>query len=246
MLCSDRQVILIPAYSLCMFCIRKRRRDIPVRRNRPIKPPALERSEARERLQSVAEVSNVIGGEKATYVVRHEEKIRPDSESTSEKEWSVAICFPTNRLELTKNSAICLSTLLAPSPPEPAKLSNEDGVDEAAITPPKATEQEEIMKLRECGHEFHAECLISWVVLHKKSCPICRTVYYHDETEKPTDVEAQATTPAHEQLAVVEPVTAAEPPVSNWRYFWTGQDDRQNPPGPGLRSSLQQFRRFRT
>ncbi|KAF3033369.1 hypothetical protein E8E12_003090 [Didymella heteroderae] len=220
-------VVFFFAPFLCVFCIRKRRQDVPVRRSRPIKLPALERSEARERLQLVAEVSNVIGDHKAAYVARHEEKIGSDNESVSEKE-----------------CAICLSSLLVPSPPEPAKLSNENGVDEAAITPPKTVEQEEIMRLKGCGHEFHAECLISWVVLHKKSCPICRTVYYHDEPEKPADVEAQVAAPAQEQLTVVEPVTPAQPPVSNWRYFWTGRDERQNTTGPSLRSSLQQLRRL--
>ena len=146
------------------------------------------------------------------------------------------------RSKLTDNSAICLSTLLAPSPPEPAKLNNENGVDEAAITPPRTIEQEEIMRLKECRHEFHTECLISWVVLHKKSCPICRTVYYHDEPEKPIDVEAQAAVPAQEQMTVLEPVTPAQPPVSNWRYFWTGRYDRQNPANPDPRWSLWHFR----
>lgn len=145
------------------------------------------------------------------------------------------------RSELTYDSAICLSTLLAPSPPEPAKLSNENRIDEAAITPPKIVEQEEIMRLRECGHEFHAECLISWVVLHKKSCPICRTVYYRDEPEKPADIEAQGTVPAQQQMTVVDPITPAQPPVSNWRYFWTGRDERHNAAGPSPRFSLQQF-----
>lgn len=79
--------MLTPAYSLCVFCIRKRRRDVPVRRNRPIKPPALERSEARERLQSVAEVAHVLGDQKAAYVTRHEEAVGPDNESVSVKEW---------------------------------------------------------------------------------------------------------------------------------------------------------------
>ena len=146
------------------------------------------------------------------------------------------------RSELTDDSAICLSTLLAPSPPEPAKLSNENEVDEGVVTPPKAVEQEEVMRLIECGHEFHAECLISWVVLHKKSCPVCRTVYYHDEPEKLTDIEAQAEVPAQEQMAVMEPVIPAQPPVSNWRYFWTGRDERQNPVGPVPRFSLGQLR----
>jgi hypothetical protein len=220
-LCPDRDGMLTVAHSLCVFCIRKRRRDVPVRRNCPIKPPALERSEARERLQSVAEVTNVIGDHKAAYVARHEEAVGLDNESVSEKE-----------------CAICLSTLLAPSPPEPAKLSNENDVDEAAITPPKAVEQEEILRLKDCSHEFHAECLISWVVLHKKSCPICRTVYYHDEPEKPTNVEARSAVPAQEQMTVVEPAISAQPPVSNWRFFWTGRDERQNPASTDLRMNF--------
>lgn len=62
-----------------------------MRRNRPSKPPALERSEARERLQSVAEVTSVIGDQKAAYVVKHEETIGPDNESVSEKEWWVFV-----------------------------------------------------------------------------------------------------------------------------------------------------------
>ncbi|KAF2631537.1 hypothetical protein BU25DRAFT_454977 [Macroventuria anomochaeta] len=215
---------------LCGFCIRKRRRDTPVRRHGPVKLLTLQRSEARERLRSVVEVSNVTGDQKAACVDRRKEKVGSDSESIPEEE-----------------CAICLSTLRAPSPPEPAKLSNENGVvDEAAIAPPKSVfEQEENLRLKDCGHKFHAECLISWAVLHKNSCPICRTVYYHEEPEKPTDIEAQASS-AGQEPAAVESVTPAQPPVSNWHYFWTGRDARQNHTQPGVRSSWQQFRRFRS
>lgn len=82
------------AFSLCVFCIRRRGRDTPVRRRgrASTKKPALERSEARERLQSVVEVSNVTGNEKAACVDRIEEKTVSDSESTFEKEWYVDIC----------------------------------------------------------------------------------------------------------------------------------------------------------
>lgn len=143
------------------------------------------------------------------------------------------------RTELNKYSAICLSTLLAPAPPEPAKLSNETVVAEAAIVPPNALEQEEIMRLKECGHAFHAECLISWVVLHKNSCPICRTVYYQEEPKKSADIEAQAAPSARMQMTVVEPANPTQPPISNWRFFWTGREERQTPTGPGLRSGVQ-------
>jgi hypothetical protein len=54
------------------------------------------------------------------------------------------------------------------------------------VTPPSVSgtptsEEEEILKLKVCGHEFHAECLISWFVLRKYSCPICRAVFYEKE-----------------------------------------------------------------
>ncbi|UPX09727.1 uncharacterized protein EKO05_0000410 [Ascochyta rabiei] len=155
---------------------------------------------------------------------------------------------PGSRSRLTRNSAICLSTLHAPSPPEPAKVSNGNGlVDEAKVETPKlVAEREEILRLKECGHEFHAECLVSWVVLHKKSCPICRTVYYHDEPEKPTDIEAQTQASVREQPATIEPVSSTQPPVSNWHYFWTGRNLSQQHTQPGVRSSWQQFRRFRS
>ncbi|KAH6643659.1 hypothetical protein C7974DRAFT_2701 [Boeremia exigua] len=223
-------VVFFFAPFLCVFCIRRRRRDTPVRQRAraPIKLPALERSEARERLQSVVEVSSVIENEKAACVDRVEEKIASDSESTLEKE-----------------CAICLSSLRAPSPPEPAKLSNESTlVDEAVMAPARSEyEQEEILKLKDCGHEFHAECLISWVVLHKKSCPICRTVFYQEEPEKETDVEAQTTSA---DAAPTVPDRPTTPPVTNWHYFWTGRNERQNHTEPGVRSSWQQFRNFRS
>ncbi|KAJ8115621.1 hypothetical protein OPT61_g2774 [Boeremia exigua] len=225
-------IIFFFAPFLCIFCVRRRRRDVPVRRRvrTALKIPALERSEARERLQSVVEVSNVIESQKATCVERVEDKSASDTESVIEKE-----------------CAICLSSLRVPSPPEPAKLSNEGGViDKATIAPAKSEfEQEEILRLRGCGHEFHAECLISWAVLHKKSCPICRFVYYNEESEKQEDVEAQ-TTSADAAPAEPAPAEQVAPPVTNWHYFWTGRNARQNHTEPGVRSSWQQFRNFRS
>ena len=128
-------------------------------------------------------------------------------------------------------------------------------VDEAVTAHPKSIyEQEEILKLKECGHEFHTECLISWVVLHKKSCPICRTVYYHEEPEKPMDVEAQVQSAVGQESGASElairiplPVSSNEPPVSNWHYFWNGRDARQNhTQQPDVSLNWQRFRRFRS
>ena len=143
---------------------------------------------------------------------------------------------------LTSSSAICLSSLRAPSPPEPAQLHDEKDtvVDDAAIAPPTSElEEQEVFRLKDCGHEFHAECLVSWTVLRKKNCPICRTVYYHEEPEKPTDIEAQATDVAQSGPVAAAAITAA--PVQsnalNWHYFWHGRDGRQTRPEARLQDS---------
>lgn len=117
-------------------------------------------------------------------------------------------------------SAICLSALHAPSPPEPAKLGEEPVTDEAAKPPSlkdlATPEPESILKLHVCGHEFHAECLVSWFVLRKTSCPICRAVYYSKEAMQSQDDEAQLRAPqlVHE--------TAVAPVVSHGRSFVHG------------------------
>lgn len=126
-------------------------------------------------------------------------------------------------------SAICLSTLHAPSPPEPARLGGETVTGEAAKPPSikdiATAEPEQILKLRVCGHEFHAECLVSWVVLRKTSCPICRAVYLSKEEMQSLDDEAQ---PAAEVTpSAIEMQTPI--PVSNWRYFVHGQNVFNNP-----------------
>lgn len=209
-------VVAIAAPFLCVFCIRKRRQ--PVAPTPRIRKPALQRAEARERLNSVTEVSHVT-----------ESQSSPKEDKTSSVE---------TRSVLERECAICLSTLHAPSPPEPAKLSAESITDEAT-KPPSAkdvtlAEPEQILKLQVCGHEFHAECLVSWVVLRKTSCPICRAVYLSKEEMQSLDDEAQlAETPTP---AVVEAQTAA--PISNWRYFLHGHNvfssssRRQNPQQP--------------
>lgn len=148
---------------------------------------------------------------------------------------------------LTWDSAICLSTLHTPSPPEPAKLSKGNEVAEGTARPPSisSSEQEEILRLKECGHEFHAECLISWVVLNKKSCPICRTIYYHEESEKPADIEAQTLATTDHESAPAEPTASAQRPVTNWRYFRTGRDTTQQHTHPIFQPSWQRFRSSR-
>ncbi|KAG9193288.1 hypothetical protein G6011_03323 [Alternaria panax] len=134
--------------------------------------------------------------------------------------------------------AICLSTLHAPAPPEPAKLSPEtpitdaaalpaslpqsDSVDPTATTATTAPESETILKLQVCGHEFHADCLVSWFVLRKTSCPICRSMYMSKEAMEQHDEEERIALGGEPTPAALEAGSADQPqaqPVSNWRYF---------------------------
>lgn len=92
------------------------------------------------------------------------------------------------------DSAICLSTLHIPLPPQPAKLKTRPlGIAIALPNPfskrepvlnKEVDDKTDILRLKVCGHEFHAECLISWFVIRKYSCPICRAVYYGREAEE--------------------------------------------------------------
>lgn len=120
-------------------------------------------------------------------------------------------------------SAICLSTLHAPSPPEPVALTTQPPSDDAAARPPSINDPtpEVILKLNTCGHEFHAECLVSWVVLRKTSCPICRSIYITKEQMTQYDEEAEI---ASESLAAAdaEMANTNAVPVRNWRYFLYG------------------------
>lgn len=36
----------------------------------------------------------------------------------------------------------------------------------------------EILKLRSCGHWFHARCLSSWFLIDRYDCPVCRKSYW--------------------------------------------------------------------
>jgi hypothetical protein len=101
------------------------------------------------------------------------------------------------------------------------------------------TDAEEILRLKVCAHEFHAECLVSWFVLRKTSCPICRAVYKADDdadadTEVLVDAEAQVPVPVQQQQ---QEMSGPSPPVaeqaSNWHYFWTGRDPVRAVPRPG-------------
>ncbi|PVH95640.1 hypothetical protein DM02DRAFT_632708 [Periconia macrospinosa] len=101
-----------------------------------------------------------------------------------------------------------LSTPSIPSPPAPAKLaalplpSTDFSSNEPPKTSPTATaisspidkqkdvdddeeqEEEPILRLKKCNHEFHDSCLLSWCVLGKVSCPVCRAVFFGPEPEE--------------------------------------------------------------
>lgn len=36
----------------------------------------------------------------------------------------------------------------------------------------------EVMKLKDCGHWFHAQCLASWFLIDRYDCPVCRKIYF--------------------------------------------------------------------
>ena len=151
-------------------------------------------------------------------------------------------------------SAICLSTLHAPAPPEPAKLSPETPITHAAALPaslPQSTDpsttpsssdpadqtptttpdSETILKLLVCSHEFHADCLVSWFVLRKTSCPICRSMYMSKEALDQHDEEERIALGGDVTPAALEAGTAnqtpAPLPMSNWQYFLHGSGIRR-------------------
>jgi hypothetical protein len=240
--------------SLCIFCIRKRRQAAPVAARPPpkTKKPALRRAEAREKLNEVTEVVSLV---RATSVQSRdgaeddEGKLDVvETRSVLEREWWVwqynNIC--SNTILTILRSAICLSTLHAPAPPEPAKLSPEtpitddaalpaslpqsDSIDPTATTTTSAPESETILKLQVCGHEFHADCLTSWFVLRKTSCPICRSVYMSKEAMQQHDEEERIALGGDVTPAVLETGNANQltaEPVSNWRYFLHGSRIRR-------------------
>jgi hypothetical protein len=79
-------VVAIVAPFLCIFCIRKRRRPIPVTTTRlttKVKKPALRRAEAREKLKEITQVSSEVSN-----ATRDEqETTEVESRSVMEREW---------------------------------------------------------------------------------------------------------------------------------------------------------------
>jgi hypothetical protein len=106
-------------------------------------------------------------------------------------------------------------------------------LDESAMSAPITPGSEPILALHTCSHAFHAECLVSWFVLRKTTCPICRTAYISTEDMQAyEEEEAGIVAGEMEQMAVVEPGNEVAPGnaaavdgtrVSNWRYFWAGE-----------------------
>ncbi|KAH7075118.1 hypothetical protein FB567DRAFT_597055 [Paraphoma chrysanthemicola] len=247
-------VVVVFCPFLCVFCIRRRQRTTPIPRVRPQKKPSLRREEARQRL---ALVTDVVG---AT------EERKKDADAVVERKEDVADTASVSEREC----AICLCSLHAPSPPEPALITSQSTVDDAVLptpqptsttaTPPTTTDpvatdasiippDPSILKLHICAHEFHASCLVSWFVLRKTTCPICRAAYISKEdfaAYEDEEAEAVGATSGVEQMGVVDPpvivgrhvigvpggftgegrrirAPGTEARVSNWRYFWRGE-----------------------
>ncbi|KAF2268855.1 hypothetical protein CC78DRAFT_575839 [Lojkania enalia] len=169
-------VVFIFGPFLCIYFVRNRR-TARIQHRLNSTPPALRRKEARKMLEGLAAVSIISKDDK------HKCMASVDERSTA------------NRVSVTDDDcAICLSTLHAPSHPEPAKVVETTGTAKVlerlppsrtpSISEQSIAEKEGISKLEVCGHEFHAECLISWFLVRKYSCPICRAVYFAPAEEK--------------------------------------------------------------
>jgi hypothetical protein len=237
-------IVAIVAPFLCIFCIRKRRQVIPMtaRPAPKAKKPALRRAEAREKLNEVTEVVSLAATTSSL-----------QSRDGADNDTAAKLDVVETRSVLERECAICLSTLHAPPPPEPAKLSPETPITDAAALPaslPQSTststalpssdpadstttattattpDSETILKLLVCGHEFHADCLVSWFVLRKTSCPICRSVYMSKEALEQHDEEERIALGEHASPAALEAGTVVQVqtpvPISNWRYFLHG------------------------
>ncbi|KAF2730133.1 hypothetical protein EJ04DRAFT_580117 [Polyplosphaeria fusca] len=168
---------------LCIFCARKRRsrrglRRFPNANPNPAtktKTPPMRRDEAIKILEEVTETAKEERGQKYACVGVVEEKSDVDTESVLERE-----------------CAICLSTLQAPARPEPAQIFNSSNPSPETVPCPShhkapsiyeetVMKSDEIMRLKVCNHEFHAECLISWCLVRRHTCPICRAVFHHPD-----------------------------------------------------------------
>lgn len=42
----------------------------------------------------------------------------------------------------------------------------------------------EILKLKSCGHWFHARCLSSWFLIDRYDCPVCRKSYWEGKVKR--------------------------------------------------------------
>ncbi|CAH0020967.1 unnamed protein product [Clonostachys rhizophaga] len=40
------------------------------------------------------------------------------------------------------------------------------------------TEVDDVLTINSCGHSFHSKCLISWFLMDRNDCPICRQLFY--------------------------------------------------------------------
>ena len=49
----------------------------------------------------------------------------------------------------------------------------------------------EILKLKSCGHWFHARCLSSWFLIDRYDCPVCRKNYWHGRARPHAGVPAE-------------------------------------------------------
>ncbi|KAF2272173.1 uncharacterized protein EI97DRAFT_233189 [Westerdykella ornata] len=181
---GNQQVVFTPAiigvivtvFTLILFgplvCIRIRRRRLA--RRTPAAAPriiqqlrTLDRESARTTLEGVAKVLSV-----------EELKALKDGKGTESDSESASV--------LERECAICLASLFSLTPP-PRTLTRQITQTFSFSAPARTATMSEpspILRLQTCRHEFHEECLLSWFLMRKYSCPVCRAVYYVDPVEK--------------------------------------------------------------
>ncbi|KAF2176046.1 hypothetical protein K469DRAFT_39086 [Zopfia rhizophila CBS 207.26] len=90
----------------------------------------------------------------------------------------------------TAECVICLAPLAAYLMPAGTRTETVDGETQPSQgvysypTGQQLSDGDELLILRVCQHTFHGSCLTSWFLIERYDCPICRTIYFHQEDDE--------------------------------------------------------------
>ncbi|CAI6335347.1 unnamed protein product [Periconia digitata] len=159
------------------------------------KTPAISHEEARQRLDGAAEISETDAHRQPSIST-----LKPSDEDLEKGGGAHHDTLSIGE----RDCAICLSALSSttlPIPPPPAAVlprpsssppppsiplptsPSASAPETPAIQPPQDPSSTAILRLKICHHEFHDACLLSWCVLGKVSCPVCRAVFFETGKE---------------------------------------------------------------